>query len=61
MLRLITAACYGAALLLTALSLTGLLVADRGRDVVLVGWAFSTAGLFAMGRLAHLARRDDDA
>jgi hypothetical protein len=59
-LRLVTAVSYGAALLLTALSVIGLLVVERGHGIVLGGWAFCTAGLFAVGRLAHLARRNDD-
>jgi hypothetical protein len=58
MLRMLTAACYGAALLLTALSLIGLFLVERGHGTILGGWAFCTAGLFAIGRLAHLTRRD---
>jgi hypothetical protein len=60
-LRLVTAVCYGAALLLTWLTLLGL-YAGGGRqfELLLGGWAFCTAGLFAIGRLAHLARRDDE-
>jgi hypothetical protein len=58
-LRLITAVCYGTALVVTALSLVGLLLVDHGHGTVVGGWAFCTAGLFAVGRLAHLARRDD--
>ena len=56
LLRLVTAACYGAALLITILSLIGLFVVDD-RTAVAGGWAFCVAGLFAVGRLAHLARR----
>ena len=59
MLRLVTATCYGAIVLLTALTVVGLVVADGGYGTILGGWAFCSAGLFAGGRLAHLARRDD--
>ena len=56
MLRLVVAICYGGALGVTLLSIVGLLVIDRGHASVLVGWAFCTALLFAIGRLADLAR-----
>jgi hypothetical protein len=59
-LRLIVAICYGTALLVTVLSFVGLFLVERGHEIVVVGWTFSTAGLFAIGRLAHLAQRDDD-
>ena len=59
MLRLVTAVSYGGAALLTSVSLAGLLVVDRGHAIVLGGWAFCTAGLLAVGRLAHIARTDD--
>ncbi len=58
MLRLIVAVCYGGALLLTILSLVGLLLADSGHGTIIGGWAFCSALLFAIGRLAHLAQRE---
>lgn len=58
-LRLVTAGCYGAILLLTALTVIGVSIADTGHGAIVGGWAFCSAGLFAVGRLAHLARRDD--
>jgi hypothetical protein len=51
---------YGAALLITVLSFVGLILVERGHEIVVGGWVFSTAGLFAIGRLAHLTQRDDD-
>ena len=60
MLRLITATCYGAVLLLTLLSMIGLIAAEDGRGTILAGWAVCSAAFFAIGRLAHLARREDE-
>jgi hypothetical protein len=48
MLRLTVAACYGAALLITVLSLVGVFMVESGRGIVIGGWAFCTA-LLARG------------
>lgn len=50
------AICYGAAIAITLVSVVGLLVIDRGHGSVVAGWAFCTSLLFAIGRLADLAR-----
>jgi hypothetical protein len=55
-LRLVVAICYGAAMALTLISLVGIFIVDRGHWTVIAGWAFSVALLFAVGRLADLAR-----
>ena len=56
MLRLVVAICYGAAVGLTLISLVGIFMVERGHWAVIGGWAFSVALLFAVGRLADLAR-----